>query len=100
MAWMDVEKAVEAVAEKQIGLAWAYGASAVVGLAAAAAILVGWTGVGLILVAVLIGIAVFIEYFKDNKLQDWLERCFWGRGPSPRHDSVETEMSEFKKAVA
>jgi hypothetical protein len=100
MAWMDFQKASEASAEKQSGLAWAYASSGVVGIAAAAAILFGWTGIGLILVVVLVAVTVLIEYFKDNKLQDWLERCIWGAGPAAPYESSEIEMAQFKQAVS
>lgn len=100
MAWWDFLKAVDAKHEKQYSLMWAYGGSAVLGLAAAAALLAGWTGVGLILVALLIAVAVFIEYFKDNKIQDWLERCVWGHGPAPRYRDVKEEMEQLRIAAA
>lgn len=100
MAWLDLQKADEAKREGQLGLVWAYRASAGLGVLAAIALLAGWTGIGLILVGLLIAVALIIEYFKDNKLQDWLERCQWGKGPGARYKTVEEELSEFKKAIA
>ncbi len=100
MALLDVQKATEAYQERQPGLMWIYIGSALTGVAAALAILIGWTGVGLILVGALIVITLLIEVFKDNKLQDWLERCVWGKGPAPRYASSEEEMAELNKAFA
>lgn len=36
------------------------------------------TGVGLVLVLVGIAIALLIEFFKTDELQDWMERCLFG----------------------
>lgn len=100
MAWFDLQQARANWREGNKGVAFIYGASAVGGLAAVVAILAGWTGVGLILAAFLIAVTLLIEFFKDNKLQDWLERCFWGKGVGPHYESMEVEMAEFKKAIA
>jgi hypothetical protein len=35
----------------------------------------------------------------DNKLQDWLERCKWGRLESEIYKTPEIEMSELKVAL-
>jgi hypothetical protein len=45
-------------------------------------------------------VTLLIELFKDNKLQDWLERCYWGKGPAARYESIEQELAELKKALA
>ncbi|MGH8074162.1 MAG: hypothetical protein ACREO4_08830 [Lysobacter sp.] len=59
------------------------------------------TGVGIVLVALVIVIAVLIEVFKDNKIQDWLERCYFGEfEQADRFQNPELEMSELKIAVA
>lgn len=100
MAWLDWQKGDEAAAEGQHGLKWVYRASAAVGVLAAAAILFGWTGIGLLLFGILIAVTLVIELFKDNKLQDWLERCVWGKGPAPRYASGEEEIAELKRALA
>jgi hypothetical protein len=100
MAWWDLKKSEEAAADGQHGLKWAYRVSAGVGVAAAVMLLVGWTGVGLVLVVLLIGITLLIEYFKDNKIQDWLERCVWGMGPAARYPTLEEEQRQLKLAVS
>lgn len=100
MAGCDVARMVEARQEKQYGLMVAYGASAALGVVAAVALLLGATGVGLVLVGLLIVVTVLIEYFKDNKVQDWLERCVWGHGPAARYSSAEEEMTQLRTATA
>lgn len=54
---------------------------------------------GLVLVAFIFAITFAIEYFKDNKVQEWLERCLWGKG-TPRYDTIEEEVAELKLALA
>lgn len=99
MAAWDIRQSVQAVQEKQYGLAIAYLGSAALGVGAAALLMVGWTGVGLAVVAVLIVVAVIIENVKDNKIQDWLERCLWGKGPASRYQTLEEEMAQLRIAV-
>ena len=79
-----------------------YIASGFFGLAAMAAFgIFAATGVGIVLVVLVIVIAVLIEVFKDNKVQDWLERCYFGAfAPGDRYPSADREMSELKIAVA
>lgn len=86
-----------------------YGMSAVLGISAMIAFS-GWgalifgaaaTGVGIVLVILVIVIAVLIEVFKDNKIQDWLERCYFGEfEQADRYRDTEMEMSELKIALA
>jgi hypothetical protein len=47
---------------------------------------------------------VLIEVFKDNKIQDWLERTLWGTyrdeyKKSDAHDSADLEMTQFEAAL-
>ncbi|WP_110642956.1 T6SS effector BTH_I2691 family protein [Salinicola sp. CPA57] len=58
------------------------------------------TGVGIVLVALILTIAIVIEYFKDNKIQDWLERCYFGKfAPSERYAEPQQEVDELKLAL-
>lgn len=58
------------------------------------------TGVGIVLVVLVIAIAVLIEAFKDNKLQDWLERCYFGNlETSERYGDSKLELKELKIAL-
>ncbi|TKS54201.1 hypothetical protein E4582_05075 [Luteimonas yindakuii] len=59
------------------------------------------TGVGIVLVVLVVVIAVLIEVLKDNAMQDWLERCYFGVFESgKRYQSAQQEMSELRLAVA
>lgn len=59
------------------------------------------TGVGIVLVVLAVVIAVLIEVFKDNKVQDWLERCYFGVfDPGDRYQDLVLEMNELETAVA
>ena len=100
MASMDFKQAQQAKAQGQTGLVWVYRLSALGGVLAAVAFFVGWTGVGLVLVAALFIIALVIEYFKDNKVQDWLERCVWGKGPESSYGTLEEEIQQLKTATS
>lgn len=58
------------------------------------------TGVGIVLVVLVIVIAVLIEVFKDNKIQDWLERCYFGKfEDSDRYKTADFEMKELEVAL-
>lgn len=100
MAAWDIKQGEAYRKEKRFGIAAAFYTSAVLGVGAAAALLLGATGVGLILVALLIAVAVVLEYIKDNKVQGWLERCLWGKGPGTRYETIEEEMAQLRVATA
>lgn len=53
-----------------------------------------------VMVALLFAAAVLIELFKENTIQKWLTRCWWGNDQTARYSDVETEIIEFKKAQA
>ena len=98
MAWWDWRQAKANFAEGNTGAGIAYVTSAGLGLATAGVLLFGPPLIGLVLVVLLLAVAVLIEYFKDNKVQDWLERCVWGK--SQHYPNVETEMRELRLATA
>jgi hypothetical protein len=97
MAWRDGMKAIESAQNGQIGMMTLYGSSAILGsyigyLALAGTIpFVGW-----IAILALIGIAVLIEIFKDNKVQSWLENGYWGK---KSYHSIEEELKQLQAAV-
>lgn len=105
MAGLDVVQGNEAKAENQSGLAWLYYGSALVGALATGAIacaaLLGAAAIPIIgvLILLLIGIGILIEYLKDNPVQDWLERCPWGILPAQRYKDLATEQAELEKAI-
>lgn len=100
VAWFDWQKGDEAASEGQHGLKWIYRGSAALGVGAALALLFGAPILGTVLVVLLITITLLIEMIKDNKLHDWLERCYWGNGPGERYGSAEVELAELRKALA
>jgi len=99
VAGFDWVRSNKELAEGNVGIAWAYRASAGLGVAAAIAFIAGWAGIGILLAVLFIAITVAIELYKDNKLQDWLERCLWGKLAAERYSDVETEMKELKIAA-
>ncbi|MDH5822334.1 hypothetical protein QFW77_04925 [Luteimonas sp. RD2P54] len=55
---------------------------------------------GVILVLVGIAIALLIEFFKSNELQEWMERCLFGAlEEGERYQDFEEEMEQFEKAM-
>lgn len=83
-----------------------YATSALVGaglsVALAYAALLGAAAIPVIgiLVALLIGIGILIEYLKDNPTQDWLERCPWGVLKDQRYPDMATEQAQLKQALS
>ncbi|QEM82962.1 T6SS effector BTH_I2691 family protein [Halomonas binhaiensis] len=58
------------------------------------------TGVGIVLVVLVIVIAVMIEIFKDNKVQDWMERCYFGKfKEGERYQDPTLELNELELAL-
>lgn len=105
VAYWDGKQAWKAKQEGRIGLAVLYGVSAGLGFGAAwlmfFAASISWAGpVAWIMIGLLIAVAVLIEFFKDNKIQEWLKRCWWGNGPDAKYPDVETEMAQLKQALA
>ncbi|STQ91585.1 T6SS effector BTH_I2691 family protein [Iodobacter fluviatilis] len=105
MAGWDAYQGVNAIQEKNHGLAALYFTSAGIGAAASYLLIYStWalaTGVGLLLVLGLILITLAIEYLKDNKFQEWLERCTWGvKGKEERYKTLEEEIKQFNMAKA
>ncbi|WP_307188096.1 T6SS effector BTH_I2691 family protein [Massilia niastensis] len=109
VAGLDALKIREAMSESQPGLAWLYGASAIVGIGLTAALVnlaasAAFLGVATIpvigiLVILLIGIGICIEFVKDNPVQDWLERCPWGKLSAQRYPNMVIEQTQLKQAL-
>jgi len=107
VAFWDLAHAKEEGLQGNYGMMTLYLASAGVGALVALgslggiAALTAWLP---ILFITLVVIVVLIEMFKDNKIEDWLERTLWGvwrdeyrRGTTS--ESIEFEMNEFKLAI-
>ena len=101
MGLIDIWRSQQEFNEGNNQSAAAYFVSGVLGIAATIFLLIGWTGWGLIVVALMIIWAFIMPNFIDNKLQDWLERCDFGKfDKDKRYPDMETEKREFKLATA
>jgi hypothetical protein len=105
VAGWDVYQAENARSEGNRGLAFLYLTSAVIGVTASWLLIYSTLAcasfVGLILVGLLIGITIIIEYLKDNKLQDWLERTIWGvKDKEHRYKNLNQEIEQLNRVRA
>ena len=106
LAGLDAMKAYEASLESNNGLTFAYGVSALVGGSLSIALLgSAFLGAAVIpvigvLILLLIGVTVLIEYLKDNKIQDWIERSPWGKLIAERYKTFEESQQQLKLAIA
>ena len=105
VAVLDVNKASEARRDGNKGLAVLYYSSAAVGASLSVALIATqWLAalavpiVG-VLVLLLVGIGIWIEYVKDNPVQDWLERCPWGIFSGERYADLATLQDQLNKAL-
>ncbi|MCZ3114731.1 hypothetical protein NYZ21_20050, partial [Acinetobacter baumannii] len=57
------------------------------------------TGWGIVIAIVMFVIAGLIAWLADDKIQDWLERCYWGSLSDERYGDVEEEMEQLKLAT-
>lgn len=102
MAWRDVVQAGENWREGSPGVAAAYAGTAILGVSLSWVLLFSgvWISViGLTLAALLIALTVLIEYIKDNKVQNWLERSMWGRGSDGKYASLAESMAQLEVAT-
>ena len=100
MAAFDIKQSATNFSEGNRGAGIAYAFSGALGIGAAFCLFFAWTGIGLILVALLLAVAVLIEYIRDNKVQEWLKRCVWGKLVGERYPTLDLEISELKVATA
>ena len=80
------------------------GATVVLGFAGAGtavALYAGWIAVltGFIAVLIIIAVSLAIMFFKDNALQDWLERTLFGVLDGHTYADGKQEQAEFKLAM-
>jgi hypothetical protein len=109
VAFWDAMHLLEESAQANYGMAILYGVSAVLGVTIAVgtlgiSALAGLTAWLPVLFVALVVIIVLIEIFKDNKIQDWLERTLWGtyRDEYKKADpykSAEFELKQFELAL-
>ncbi len=98
---LDLFRAYSEFKEHSSGLVVvAYLGSALTSLGLTIALLAGATIPVLgMLVLLMIGIGILIEFIKDNPIQDWLERCSWGRLKEQRYPDLRTEQDQFQQAI-
>jgi hypothetical protein len=106
VAGLDLVKGVTEYRENASGLVVAsYISMAVVGASLTLALFAtGFLGAAAIpiigiLILLLIGIGLLLEYIKDNPVQDWLERCPWGALPGQRYPDFKTEQDQLMQAL-
>ncbi|MDR5894404.1 hypothetical protein QC820_16565 [Halomonas mongoliensis] len=108
MAGWDVRNAWQAANQGNVGVAVLYSISAVAGFGAAA-LFSGWisvaafglssTGVGIILVLAVMGFSIWLDFIKNNALQDWMERSCFGKLINTRYEDHKMEMEQFELAM-
>lgn len=109
-AW-DVWKGQRASAQGDRGMAFAYRASGVAGIAVSGVLFgaaMGWIALGpigwivlAVAVIVWIGATWFVEANNDNRVQEWLRRCHFGTAVEhEKYPDVATHVEQFKLALA
>ncbi len=76
----------------------AYFVSGGLTIAATVCLALGWTGIGLLLAACMIAWAFIMTELVDNKVQEWLKRCYWGNLVVERYQSREQEEKQLEAA--
>lgn len=99
IAVLDLNQARLEFSEGNVIVGGLYVLSAAVGLLMVWAVYVGMTGWGIVIAIVMFVIAGLIAWLADDKIQDWLERCYWGSLSDERYGDVEEEMEELKLAT-
>jgi hypothetical protein len=100
MSLFDFGRAWKESREGSVGGTVAYFISGALGFIATWALASSAIGVGIIFTILLIGWAFVMTYLVDDKLQDWLERCLWGKLEGQRYGEMSLEERELNKAVA
>ena len=57
---------------------------------------------GIVLTIALVIVTILIAVFQDNKIQEWLKRCFWGKFQGKGSDyyySLDQEMKNLNLAL-
>lgn len=99
MAIFDGIEAYREVKQGNIIVGGLYIVSAFAGAAMAIAVIMGWTGVGIVAAIVLLVVAGLLAWLVDNNIQDWLERCLWGSLKGEIYADEATEMAQLELAL-
>jgi hypothetical protein len=100
MSLFDIGRAIKEAKEDNPSGVFAFAISGGLGGLATFALASSAIGIGIIFTLLLIGWAFVMTYLVDDKLQDWLERCLWGRLEVQRYGEMSLEERELNKAVA
>ena len=99
MSLFDLWRAREEFVEGNASGTWAYGVSGLLGGVIVYFLIVS-SGVGLVFAAlVAIGWAFVMTVLLDDDLQDWMERCVWGKLTADRYNDFDAEIIELEKAT-
>ncbi|MDR5894413.1 hypothetical protein QC820_16610, partial [Halomonas mongoliensis] len=108
LAFWDLKNAAQESLSGNFGMAGLYFISFGAGLSTAL-IFAGWlkftllglsaTGWGLIIIFAAIGVSLLTDYIKNNTLQDWMERSYFGRLVDRRYGDHGVEMEQFELAM-
>lgn len=99
---MDLFDAKQSYAEGNVPLLGLQVISGLVGIGMGYALLKGLSifGIyGLIIAGIMIGISILIAKYKDNALQDWVERSSFGILKDKRYISLSETKSQFETAL-
>ena len=108
VATFDIVAANKAFNERDPLMFGLYAVSAVggVGLSACMAFpgILAWAGIAVIpgLAVLFLAVAVtaiVIEIFKDDKIEDWLERTFWGTLPAEHFSNEKAEQTAYLELI-
>lgn len=104
VAVWDSVNAIEQIRQENYGLALLYGLSAGIGFFLAFAAVWALSGPFVILALfAFFALQVIIGLVVDNKLQEWLKRCVWGKFQSKRPENAfqtgREEMQELQQAL-
>lgn len=102
MAFWDLMRAGQEFSKGHAGAGAMYVVSAILGGAATLLLAIGWTGWGLVVVGLMVLWAFVMAIFVNNKIQDWIECCYWGRtnNPNDRYHTKDIEMQQLELATA
>lgn len=98
VAFWDGQNAVDSFNKGQRWMGILYLSSAALGVVVGILAMVGAIPFfGWLAILAIMGIALLIELFKDNKVQAWLENGYWG---SRQYKTVNEEINQLELAVA
>lgn len=99
MAVFDFIEANREFQQGNIVVSGLYVLSGIAGLVMVWAVWVGATGWGIVAAIVLLVIAGLLAWLVDDKIQDWIERCYWGSLVGERYADADVEMEQLALAT-